>query len=89
MLSGKFPIISQLNYCLPAGGRGASVSACAGLTNQLLSLWVDPSIALDKTLTQQLQAEFQNFVVINKIRNKKKIKNSSLCTRWQHQLTAV
>ena len=30
---------------VPAGGRGASVSACAGLTNQLLSCWVDPSIA--------------------------------------------
>ena len=29
----------------PAGGRGASVSACAGLTNQLLSCWVDPRIA--------------------------------------------
>ena len=30
---------------VPAGGRGASVSGCAGLTNQLLSSWVDPSIA--------------------------------------------
>ena len=29
----------------PAGGRGAGVSACAGLTNQLLSCWVDPRIA--------------------------------------------
>ena len=28
-----------------ADGRGASVSACAGLTNQLLSCWVDPRIA--------------------------------------------
>ena len=28
-----------------AGGRGASVSTCAGLTNQLLSCWVDPRIA--------------------------------------------
>ena len=28
-----------------AGGRGASVSACAGLTNQLLSRWVDSRIA--------------------------------------------
>ena len=28
-----------------AGGRGATVSACAGLTNQLLSCWVDPRIA--------------------------------------------
>ena len=32
----------------PAGGRGASVSACAGLTNQLLS-W--SSHCLEKTLT--------------------------------------
>ena len=31
-----------------AGGRGASVSACAGLTNQLLSCWVDPRIAWKK-----------------------------------------
>ena len=27
------------------GGRGARVSACAGLTNKLLSCWVDPRIA--------------------------------------------
>ena len=33
------------NYCTPAGGRGASVSAYAGLTNQLLSFLVDPRIA--------------------------------------------
>ena len=32
----------------PAGGRGASVSACAGLTNQLVSCWVDPRIAFKK-----------------------------------------
>ena len=31
-----------------AGGRGASESACAGLTNQLLSCWVDPRIAWKK-----------------------------------------
>ena len=31
-----------------AGGRVASVSACAGLTNQLLSCWVDPRIAWKK-----------------------------------------
>ena len=31
-----------------AGGRGASVSVCAGLTNQLLSCWVDPRIAWKK-----------------------------------------
>ena len=36
----------------PAGGRGASVSACADLTNQLLSCWVDPRMCLEKTLTQ-------------------------------------
>ena len=29
----------------PASGRGASLSACAGLTNQLLSCLVDPRIA--------------------------------------------
>ena len=28
-----------------AGGRGARVSACADLTNQLPSCWVDPRIA--------------------------------------------
>ena len=32
----------------PAGGRGASVSACAGLTNQLLRCWVGPRIAWKK-----------------------------------------
>ena len=32
-------------HCMPAGGLGASVSACAGLANQLLSCWVDPRIA--------------------------------------------
>ena len=32
----------------PAGGRGASVSACADLTNQLLSCSADPRICLDK-----------------------------------------
>ena len=31
------------------GGRGARVSACAGLTNQLLSCWVDPRIAWKNT----------------------------------------
>ena len=38
----------------PAGGQGARVSACAGLTNQLLSCWVDPRIVWKKTLSQQL-----------------------------------
>ena len=38
----------------PAGGRGASASACADLTNQLLSCFVDPRMCLEKTLTQQL-----------------------------------
>ena len=33
---------------------GASVSACAGLTNQLLSCWVDPHIAWKITLTWEL-----------------------------------
>ena len=36
---------------LRAGGRGASASACAGLTNQLLSCWVDPRIAWKNTDT--------------------------------------
>ena len=36
------------------GNRGASVSACADLTNQLLSCWVDPRLAWIKTQTQQL-----------------------------------
>ena len=35
---------------LKAGGRGASLSACAGPTNQLLSCWVDPRIAWIKHL---------------------------------------
>ena len=38
----------------PAGGRGAIVSACADLTNQLQCCWVDPACAWKKTLTQQL-----------------------------------
>ena len=36
------------------GGRGASVSACADLTNQLQCCWVYPACAWIKTLTQQL-----------------------------------
>ena len=32
----------------PAGGRGASVSVCADLTNQLQCCWVDPSCAWKK-----------------------------------------
>ena len=39
---------SNANKLLRVGGRGASVSACAGLTNQLLSCWVDPRIAWKK-----------------------------------------
>ena len=35
----------------PAGGRGARVSARAGLTNQLLSFWVGPRIAGKNTDT--------------------------------------
>ena len=31
-----------------AGGRGASVSACADLTNQLHCCWVDPAYAWKK-----------------------------------------
>ena len=32
----------------PAGGRGASVCACADLTNQLQRCWVDPACAWNK-----------------------------------------
>ena len=42
------------NATMPAGGRGASVSACADLTNQLQCCGVDPTCAWIKTLTQQL-----------------------------------
>ena len=35
----------SIGKCQQADGRGASVSACAGLTNQLLSCWVDPRVA--------------------------------------------
>ena len=41
-----FPKHSRIGEA--AGGRGASVSACAGLTNQLLRCWVDPRIAWKK-----------------------------------------
>ena len=33
----------------PAGGRGASVSGCADLTNQLQCCWFDPACALKNT----------------------------------------
>ena len=36
------------NVELAAGGRGASVSACADLTNQLQCCWVDPACAWKK-----------------------------------------
>ena len=36
----------MIDGSVAAGGRGARVSACEGLTNQLLSCWVDPRIAL-------------------------------------------
>ena len=42
----------MLNYIILliiAFGRGARASACAGLTNQLLSCWVDPLIAWKNT----------------------------------------
>ena len=32
----------------PTGGRGASASACADLTNQLQCCWVDPACAWKK-----------------------------------------
>ena len=34
--------------------RGASVAACADLTNQLQCCWVDPACVWKKTLSQQL-----------------------------------
>ena len=34
---------------MPAGGRGASVSACADLTNQLQCCWVDPACGWKNT----------------------------------------
>ena len=39
------------SLCQPAGDRGARVSACAGLTNELLSCWVDPRSAWKNTNT--------------------------------------
>ena len=39
----------QILLCKPAGGRGASVSACADLTNQLQCCWVDPARAWKNT----------------------------------------
>ena len=44
----EFATAASSAASLPAGGRGASVSACAGLSNQLLSCWVDPRIAWEK-----------------------------------------
>ena len=47
----SFDIGPTVTLCLvnanskPAGGRGASVSACADLTNQLQCCWVDPACA--------------------------------------------
>ena len=42
-------IVQNLNMIvskpIPAGGRGSSASACAGLANQLISCWVYPCIA--------------------------------------------
>ena len=40
--------INEISLKQPASGRDASVSACAGLTNQLQSCWVDPRIAWKK-----------------------------------------
>ena len=41
-------------------GRGASISACADLTNQLLSCWVNPRIAWKKTLASCVPAILLN-----------------------------
>ena len=38
----------KYTHIVHLGGRGASVSACGGLTNHLLSSWVDPRIAWKK-----------------------------------------
>ena len=46
--------IIEKSIKMPTGGRGAIVYACAGLTNQLLSCWVDPGIAWKKHLQQLL-----------------------------------
>ena len=48
-MTRHFPSIKEGSKV--AGGQGASVSACAHLTNQLLSCWVDPRMCLEKTLT--------------------------------------
>ena len=56
-LIGKLVALLQLPTLIgstSAGGRGASVSACADLTNQLQCCWVDPACAWIKTLTWQL-----------------------------------
>ena len=45
---------SRLSYSPSNIARGASVSACADLTNQLQCCWVDPACAWKKHLTQQL-----------------------------------
>ena len=47
----QYRINIRYNTPRPADGRGASVSAYAGLTNQLLSCWVDPRIAWKNTDT--------------------------------------
>ena len=44
-LPAMFLFDVTISILKPVGGRGASVSACVGLTNQLLSCWVDPRIA--------------------------------------------
>ena len=40
--------LASLDEVWPAGGRGASVSSCADLTNHLQCSWVNPACAWKK-----------------------------------------
>ena len=61
----------KLNTTRPAGGRGASISACADLTNQL-------RLVLLTGLASSFCMGFQNFVVSDKIHPLKKNANSCM-----------
>ena len=41
-------LLLRSKVVVPTGGQGTSLFACADVTNQLLSCWVDPHICLDK-----------------------------------------
>ena len=47
-LNIQLNIFASCSYWTSAGGQGAGVSACAGLTNQLQCCWVDPAYAWKK-----------------------------------------